>query len=598
MQKQKYAVNQYLVESLLNWVKSGEIAIPEIQRPFVWTATRVRDLMDSLYRGYPIGYVIAWRNPDVRTKDGKTAAGKKILIDGQQRVTALRAAILGEVVLDKHYGKSRIVIAFHPVTQSFEVSNPAIRSDSSWIADIAPLIDGREGLLKAHRNYMAANPDADADQIEAALTSLINIAKRQIGMIELEHDLDIEEVTEIFIRINSKGVVLSQADFAMSKIASEQKYDGPNLRKAIDYFCHMAIAPEIHDAVVANDAEFSVTPYYKAIKWLRNENDDLYDPSYVDVMRVAFTSEFDRGRLADLVSLLSGRDFERRVFEEEIARTSFERLGKSFLRLSNETNFQRFLMIIKSAGFIVPHMIRSRNAMNFAYIVFLKLREAGYKPHDIERCVRRWFVMTVLTERASGSFETQFESDIKSIASRDFGEFLSTVEAGQLSDAFWSVSLVESLAKSTTNSPMFWTFIASQVHARDQGFLSRDIAVADLVSMRGDIHHVFPKDYLKKAGMERRQYNQIANMVFMQTEINIAVGKKAPKVYFAELAAQMEGGKKRYGNLDSEQALKANLRMHALPAGLVDMEHGSYADFLAERRQLMAAKIKRFYQAL
>lgn len=598
MQKQKYAVNQYLVESLLNWVKSGEIAIPEIQRPFVWTATRVRDLMDSLYRGYPIGYVIAWRNPDVRTKDGKTAAGKKILIDGQQRVTALRAAILGEVVLDKHYSKARIVIAFNPMTQTFEVSNPAIRSNSSWVADIAPLINGSEGLLRAHKKYMEANPDVDGDLIENALTSLIDIAKRQIGMIELEHDLDIEEVTEIFIRINSKGVVLSQADFAMSKIASEQKFDGPNLRKAIDYFCHMAVAPEVHEDVVANDKEFTQTPYYNAIKWLRKENDDLYDPSYVDVMRVAFTSEFDRGRLSDLVSLLSGRDFERRVYEEEIARTAFDRLSKSFLRLANETNFQRFLMIIKSAGFIVPHMIRSRNAMNFAYIVYLKLREASYKPHDIERYVRRWFVMTVLTERASGSFETQFESDIKSIASRDFGDFLGTVEAGQLSAAFWEVSLVESLERSTTNSPLFWAFVAAQVRARDRGFLSRDIAVADLVSMRGDIHHVFPKDYLKKAGMERRQYNQIANMVFMQTEINIGVGKKAPKQYFSELAAQLDGGKKRYGNLDSESDLLKNLQMHALPKELIGMEHRDYSDFLAQRRRLMALKIKDFYKAL
>lgn len=598
MQKQKYSVNQYLVESLLNWVKSGEIAIPEIQRPFVWSATRVRDLMDSLYQGYPVGYVIAWRNPDIRTKDGKTAAGKKILIDGQQRITALRAAILGEQVIDKHYRKGRIVIAFNPLTQKFEVSNPALRSDATWISDISPIVGGGVGLLKAHRDYTSANPSADVDVVEASLTSLVDIAKRQIGMIELEHELDIEEVTEIFIRINSKGVVLSQADFAMSKIASEQKYDGPTLRKAIDYFCHMAIEPDIHERVIANDEEFTSTPYYSAIRWLRNESDDLYDPSYVDVMRVAFTSEFDRGRLADLVSLLSGRDFEKRVYEESIAQDSFARLGKSFLRLSNETNFKRFLMIIRSAGFIESYMIRSRNALNFSYIVYLKLRELGYKPHQIEQYVRRWFVMTILTERASGSFESQFESDIKAISHRDFGEFLSTVEAGQLSDAFWDVSLVESLNKSTTNSPLFWAFIASQVRGADMGFLSRDIRVADLISLRGDIHHVFPKEYLKKSGAGRKLYNQIANMVYMQTEINIAIGKKSPDVYFGEMLEQIAGGKKRYGNIDSTGLLKENLRMHALPEELANMTVDDYEDFLTARRRLMARKMRAYYESL
>ena len=103
MDIQKYSVNQHLIETLLAWVKSGEIAIPEIQRPFVWNASKVRDLMDSLYQGYPIGYIITWLNPNVRLKDGTTSTGKKVLIDGQQRVTALTAAILGQYVVNKDY---------------------------------------------------------------------------------------------------------------------------------------------------------------------------------------------------------------------------------------------------------------------------------------------------------------------------------------------------------------------------------------------------------------------------------------------------------------------------------------------------------------
>lgn len=133
MATQRYSVTPHPIETLLTWVKSGEIAIPEIQRPFVWDATKVRNLLDSLYQGYPVGYLIAWRNPSVRLKDGSKSSGKRILIDGQQRVTALMAALLGQEVLTKDYETVRIRIAFHPVEERFEVSNPAIQKDASWI---------------------------------------------------------------------------------------------------------------------------------------------------------------------------------------------------------------------------------------------------------------------------------------------------------------------------------------------------------------------------------------------------------------------------------------------------------------------------------
>ncbi|WP_241762846.1 DUF262 domain-containing protein [Aromatoleum aromaticum] len=133
---------------MLAKVKEGEIAIPEIQRPFVWDGTQVRDLLDSLYQGFPVGYLIAWRNPDVKLKDGSTASGKMILIDGQQRVTALTAAVLGEQVVNKDYKKTRITIAFHPVNERFEVCNTAIRKDSAWIPDVAPVV--APGLLRSY----------------------------------------------------------------------------------------------------------------------------------------------------------------------------------------------------------------------------------------------------------------------------------------------------------------------------------------------------------------------------------------------------------------------------------------------------------------
>src|SRR5258706_16376534 len=114
MSTQRYTVTPHPIDTLLTWVKSCEIAIPEIQRPFVWDAIKVRNLLDSLYQGFPIGYLIAWRNPKVRLKDGSSAVGRRILIDGQQRMTALMAALLGEEVMIKDYQRVHIRIAFHP----------------------------------------------------------------------------------------------------------------------------------------------------------------------------------------------------------------------------------------------------------------------------------------------------------------------------------------------------------------------------------------------------------------------------------------------------------------------------------------------------
>lgn len=593
---QKYAVNQQLIETLLAWVNSGEIAIPEIQRPFVWDSSKVRDLMDSLYQGYPIGYVIAWKNPNVRLKDGSLSDGKKILIDGQQRVTALTAAILGQYVVNKTYQRVKIKIAFHPIDERFEVQNPAILKDKTWLSDISEAING--DLFEIADQYFELNPNVNKKQVRNAFSNLMNIPKKQIGIIELAAELDIETVTEIFIRINSKGVVLSQADFAMSKIASNTEYNGNELRKAIDYFCHLAIAPEFYKHIVENDKEFCNSEYFPKMQWLKTENEDLYDPDYNDLIRVAFTTQFNRGRLSDLVSLLSGRNFETRTYEDTIAEQSFATLKTGVNNFINETNFKRFLMIIKSAGFISPKLIRSQNAINFAYIVYLKLKELGVNSVAIESYVRRWLVYSILTGRYSGSPESAFDFDIKQISQKPFDEYLKEKEEGELSDAFWNASLLQSLDTSVASSPYFHVYLASQVKANDKGFLSKDVLVSDLISLRGDIHHLFPKDYLKKNGLDRREYNQIANYVYMQSEINIKVGNKPPKDYFELVKNQMLYGNQQVSGLSNEEQLLENLKMNCVPLEIQDMNIEDYNDFLNLRRKLMATKIKEYYHSL
>lgn len=596
MQSQKYSVNQHLIETILTWVNSGEIAIPEIQRPFVWDSSKVRDLMDSLYQGYPIGYVIAWRNPNVRLKDGSLSEGKKVLIDGQQRVTALTAAVLGQYVINKTYQRVKIKIAFNPIDEKFEVQNPAILKDKTWLPDISEAING--DLFEIADRYFELNPDVDKKHIRTSFSNLINITKKQIGLIELSPELDIETVTEIFIRINSKGVVLSQADFAMSKIAADLEYGGNELRKAIDYFCHLAIAPEFYKHIVDNDKEFAKSEFFQKMQWLKTENEDLYDPDYNDLIRVAFTSQFNRGRLSDLVSLLSGRNFETRSYESEIAEQSFARLKNGVFNFINETNFKRFLMIVKSAGFISPKLIRSQNAINFAYIVYLKLKDLGVNSVHIESYVRRWLVYSILTGRYSGSPESVFDFDIKQISQKPFDEYLKEKEEGELSSAFWEASLPQSLDTSVASSPYFHVFLASQVKSYDKGFLSKDVLVGDLISLRGDIHHLFPKDYLKKQGLDRSKYNQIANYVYMQSEINIKVGNKPPKEYFELIKNQISSNEKQLSGINTEIDLLENLKMNCVPSEILNMDIEDYDYFLSLRRRLMAEKIRDYYFSL
>ena len=368
MSTQQYAVNHYPIQTLLTWIQTKEIAIPEIQRPFVWEAVKVRDLLDSLLQGYPVGYLIAWRNPDVRLKDGSAAVGKRVLIDGQQRVTALMAALLSQEVVNKDYEPVHIRIAFHPQERRFEVSNPAIEKDAAWLPDIASLFAPGFSMLSAVNDYCSRNPGVDQDGAYRNLEALRGIVNNHVGLIELNSDLSIETVTEIFIRVNSAGTELSQADFAMSKIASNEVYGGHLLRKAIDYFCHVATRPEFFAGLKQRDPAFAATEFFQKMSWLRNENDDIYDPSYTDMLRVAFTSEFHRGRLQDLVALLSGRNFETKQFEAEIAEESFGRLRQGILSFMNESHFKRFVMIIRSAGFVDASLIGSQNALNFAYI--------------------------------------------------------------------------------------------------------------------------------------------------------------------------------------------------------------------------------------
>jgi hypothetical protein len=534
----------------------------------------------------------------VRLKDGTPSARKRILIDGQQRVTALMAALLGREVLTKDYETVRIRIAFHPLEERFEVSNPAIRKDPAWIPDIAALFSPDAKLLQLTKAYSAANPGVDEDLLFGTIEKLKKIINNHVGLIELAEELDIETVTEIFIRVNSAGATLSQADFAMSKIAANETYRGNQLRKAIDYFCHLAVAPEFHARIAQGDPGFAASEYFPKMTWLKDVNDDIYDPTYTDMLRVAFTSEFRRGKLQDLVALLSRRNFETKQYEEAVAEQSFAQLRQGVRSFINQTHFERLMMILRSAGFVSKSLIGGQNAVNFAYIIYLRGRADGIPPAEIEGMVRRWYVAATLTGRYAGNPETTFDFDIRQIESRGLRAYTNSVIEAELTEGFWNTLLPQEMETSSSTSPYFLVYQSAQVKLQDKGFLSRDITVLDLILNRSDVHHVFPRDVLKKQGLNRGRYNQIANFVLAQSEINIAIGNKSPEVYFGELRQQCNGGSMKYGGIKDLDEMRENLSRSCVPPEMLEAQIPDYNTFLEERRRLMARKLRSYFQTL
>lgn len=599
MEDIKFSLNQTPISTILAWVESGAIAIPEIQRPFVWMSWQVRDLMDSLYQGYPVGYIITWQNPDVKLKDGSTSQGKRILIDGQQRITALRAAISGLNVVDKKYKKRRIAISFNPLTEEFRTRTSSTERGKEWISDIAEVMVNGYDTLTFVDEYVARNPGTTRQEINSRLNRLIQIKNKQIGEIQLSPSLDINIVNEIFVRINASGVNLSNADFAMSKIAVYEKDPGDEmgmrLRKFIDYFAHLSAAPDQFKDIAQNDTEFAKTDYFAKIAWLKNETDDLYDPTYNDIIRVVGLTQFARGKLGDVVSLLSGRNFETRQDEKEIADLSFQKLEKGLYQFTNENKFKQFVQnILRGSGYDEPNMLIARNAVNYAYAMYLRLLDIGENHADANSLVRRLLAISLMTGRHSGGFETQFEQDIKRIQSAgDMAKFIATLEEQELSDVFWNSTLVDEFDKPTTNNPFWHMFIAAQNKLLKQSFLSKNNIARDLAT--DDIHHIFPKNYLVKHGYDKSKYNRIANFVHLRNDINISVSDLAPREYLGDV---LSGGNNHHSDIVNEAEMINNFEDNAIPKILLQAEVDDYDEFLRQRQVLMAEMVREYYKTL
>ena len=602
---EKYNASNFPLEQILGFIKSGQIAIPEIQRPFVWKPKQVRDLIDSLYMGYPTGYLIISQSPDMRLKDGSLSVGKQILIDGQQRVTALMTAIVGMEVLNSSFKKKRIKISFNPLAnpdeeeELFKVQDNAILKDKRWIPDIADVFKSDFDLWQFVNQYCENNPEISGSQLNNILMRLIDIKNRQIGVITLSKDLNIDEVTEIFIRINSQGAKLNQADFAMSKIAANVEYGGNTLRKAIDYFSHLAVVPDWYNDMT-KDAEFMQTIYAAKLKWLKDDRETIFDPDYNDILRISFMYKFGRAKLKDLVSLLGGRDFLTREYKEEIAEESFSKLTDGVVDFMNQYTFSNFVLAMKSAGYISEKLINSQMTLDFAYMLYLLLNaDPSVDKGQIKHYVTKWYVMSVLTNRYIGSPETVMDFDLRRIKERRFTAFFSEIEKGNLHEQFWEVTLVQRLETSVVNSPFFNTFLAAQIYFGDNALFSNGTKIGYLINIIGDVHHVFPKQYLRKNGIDDKSaYNQIANFTYLDTQVNKEIADEAPNVYFNEAFEKCKDGVALFGNIADLQVLKDNLEANCIPHKIINMDASQYDSFLAERRKLMAKKIKDYYYSL
>lgn len=601
---EKYNVENKPLEQVIGFIKSGEIAIPEIQRPFVWKPIQVRDLIDSLYMGYPTGYLIMSQSPDMKLKDGTVTAGKKIMIDGQQRITALMTAIVGTEVTNADFKKYRIKIAFNPLAtdddeEKFKVQTPAVIKDKRWIADIADVFKTDFDSFEFVQKYCANNEGVTPKELNKVIMRLIDIKNRQIGIISLNNELTIDEVTEIFIRINSQGTKLNQADFAMSRMAANEQFGGNTLRKAVEYFSHLAVSPEWYSDM-CKDAAFMKSQYASRLAWLRNDRETIYDPDFNDILRVSFMYKFGRAKMKDLVALLEGRNFETRENEESISENTFKRLSEGVMDYMSQYSFSNFILAIKSAGFISTKLINSQMTLDFAYTLYLLLNaDPEIEKTKIKHYVLKWYVLTTLTSRYITSPESFMDYDIKRIKERGFLNYFNEVENADLSENFWQTQLPQRLESASISSPYLNVFFAAQIFFGDNALFCNGTKVGDLIDVVGDVHHIFPRKYLIKNNIsERNKYNQIANFTYLDPQINKAIADDAPGVYFKAALESAEQGKSLYGDIANKEELIANMEINGIPVEVAGWYYGDYDAFLTARRFNMAKKIRAYYEKL
>ena len=591
-----YKITQYSVSTILGYVENSQIAIPEIQRPFVWKGQEVRDLIDSLYEGYPIGYLIVWQNSQVRIRGFGKGGTKKILIDGQQRVTALMAALLGREVLDSQYRSHRIKIAFYPLAQpgeeKFAVSDASYEDKPGWIPDISVLFRRDFSFRKFEKEYKEKNPDLDTSLLEAAIDRLKGIVKHQVGVIELSFLLDIDVVSEIFIRINLQGKPLNQEDFAMSKISVNEQYDGDLIRNCIDYFCHLIKEPSFMTILKANEKEFMETEYGRLLGWLQEGEELLYVPSYSDVLKVVLIAGFGKSKIGDLVNLLSGKTkdktFARGEVSQKVAKEAFETLGRGVRAFVSEKNYKGFLKALRRAGYTSERLLYSQAVLNYCYAMYLLMDMEGLSSDKKESLMGRWMTMCLITGHYQSAPDTVVMKDYKEIREAGMESYLRQIEELRLGEEFFASVLPEKFTSTTARTAPYLAYLAAQTASGTLSLYSGENTVGGLYAAKAEAYQILPKAYLEKCGFKTREtYGQVANLTYISKDVKAIVRRKSPADYREELEKQL-----------SAEEIQASLAANDIPENIFDADAGSVPEILAERRRKMARKIQNHYYSL
>lgn len=582
MTTQRFSHTQYPINALVEQIDSGELGLPDLQRPFVWKRARVRELFDSLYHGYPAGYFLFWSTPaavdshNVGSSRGNAPA-LKMIVDGQQRLTSLYAVMKGRAVITEDNEEQAIRISFNPLTEEFAVADAARANDPEWltsISDIWTTTAGGWAFTNSFIEQLEASREVTAEEkqcIGTNLAKLDGLKGYQFSALELSSDLDIDEVAEVFVRINSQGIALNSADFILTLMSVHTK----EARHRLEDFSRAAKQPSTSGA----------SPY-----------NHFHAPSPDQLLRVAVGLGLKRGVLQNAYNALRGRDPITKIVSETTRDENFGRLLAAQEQVLNLTNWHDYMAAVKRAGYRSGDMLTSANNFLYCYLFFLLGRhEFGVGPSELREAIARWFFMASLTGRYTGSPETILEADLRRFSEAttadEFVEVIDHVIDTQLTTDFWAVTLPDYLGYSSAWSPYLFGYYAS-LNLLDARALFSQMKINQLFDpgVKGtrhpvERHHLFPKAYLSSIGITgTTRTNQIANFAFVEWADNAAISDRPPSEYFAEYFSKLPPA-------DQEQAAF----WHALPP---HWEHMEYFEFLRDRRKRMAEVVRSGFEHL
>jgi hypothetical protein len=569
----------YNLATLIQQIDMGIIGLPDIQRPFVWPDTKVRDLFDSMYKGYPVGYFLFWANANVEhTKGIGTSAKQKhpnlLIVDGQQRLTSLYAVIKAQEIIRENYTKATIVIAFNPLEEKFEIPDASIRKNPRYFQNISQIWQPNINIIKVINEFLqnlkksVELTDAEEENIQNAFMQLKNLESYPFSALELSTNITEEQVADVFVRINSQGKTLNQADFILT-LMSVFWEEG---RKDLEEFCRLCRLP-------SKDA---ASPF-----------NYLIDPDPDLMLRVSVGLAFRRARLQYVYSILRGKDLETGNFSTERRDNQFELLKLAQAKSLNIQNWHEFIKAVKQAGFARQDYISSKNNLLYAYIFFLIGREdLKMDLYELKKLIGKWFFMSSITGRYTGSPETVMEMDLARLrgltTTDEFQKVLDDIITSQLTNDFWDITLPMDLSTSSSTSPSLYAYYAALYVLGANGLFSK-LKVSDLLQegLRSkksalERHHLFPKAWLQRNGItEQRETNQIANFALVEWSDNISISDTAPADYLPE-----------YLNRLSPDEKQKMYYWHALPE---NWEQMNFEDFLIERRKRIAQVVKDAY---